>query len=654
MLTNKDGMAQIHALCHQYKAHIGRNMPPEQYASEPFSQNTDDICENKILVINLLLSSTNTEKVLDILCSIHPNYTRTIRENRSNWYLFWTKAFFVLMTFPLSLPILMLWSWLKRGSINFLISDGGILVKEILTICEQVDPPDDEDNPIQPIPSVMQNLHHISNQSPDNDIRNDSMFKTNPPAEYSASAAIPSQDVEGNPMQLIPSLSKKIPEKPSSSSDIELRRNVMLRARPLVEYSPAAVVPSESNEIQQRLNNDPWSDDFTEGIQEINTRLPSLLDGLLSLRVETWLRTDTGLPLITSYRIRSPEDSPPDTFSIDMKCIFRWTAQPKIRITLLAFNSFDIPLDYQVTPGQGRKVAPKLSLADQLYDLRPAFFKPSFDALLAQEKEVDGVTKKERILLQAHDMANTDLQRVLALEALINVYGHYLVYLEDEALTTSDPLYKDIMIPRALAKFNGYIKQLPENYRSLVPSGIKLNTQLQAIYSLIKTQRIDEAWVLFEAIPILTSFIKESFPNLMAMRYQLSAIFEISRHLEMLGERRPGMYTLGNSTFIPEHEIITNALAKFSRARDLIAPFNPLLKDRLEAGSVAPLQHLLQVGKHAAQQTSYADRVARRNVEVRINRNCFIQGIDPSHRIPHEDMDADEEPQIVAVMSLLP
>ena len=137
------------------------------------------------------------------------------------------------------------------------------------------------------------------------------------------------------------------------------------------------------------------------------------------------------------------------------------------------------------------------------------------------------------------------------------------------------------------------------------------------------------------------------------MRYQLSAIFEISRHLEMLGERRPGMYTLGNSTFIPEHEIITNALAKFSRARDLVAPFNPLLKDRLEAGSIAPLQHLLQVGKHAAQQTSYADRVARRNVEVRINRESCIQRLNASHRIPHEDMDADEEPQIAEVMSLL-
>ena len=52
------------------------------------------------------------------------------------WYLF-----FVLtgLLFPLSIPVLMLHSWISRGTINLLKTDGSLLVEKITILCKEVD-----------------------------------------------------------------------------------------------------------------------------------------------------------------------------------------------------------------------------------------------------------------------------------------------------------------------------------------------------------------------------------------------------------------------------------------------------------------------------------------------------------------------------------
>ncbi len=86
------------------------------------------------------------------------------------------------------------------------------------------------------------------------------------------------------------------------------------------------------------------------------------------------------------------------------------------------------------------------------------------------------------------------------------------------------------MRERNFKKIQRYFSLLPEDYAKPSHNVRLLYDKLNEIYQLIKANRLDEAWQLYEWMPQIGYFTERVFPHLKIVHQQLSIIFIITRH----------------------------------------------------------------------------------------------------------------------------
>lgn len=137
-------MREIIDLCEAYKRHLGVYSYQRDQA--------DRVWSCKLLIIDQLLLRPNPGDVLHLLEKQtdflrHPSslgYTRLLRYQdilkirRSSWIRDVGIGVVLLLTFPVSVPLLITYSWTIRGDINFFKPDGEIFLEKLLLICEPV------------------------------------------------------------------------------------------------------------------------------------------------------------------------------------------------------------------------------------------------------------------------------------------------------------------------------------------------------------------------------------------------------------------------------------------------------------------------------------------------------------------------------------
>lgn len=531
-------------------------------------------------ILNLLMSQQRVKEI--VLFLNEKNNTilgpvsnmELLRKTDASWSYWLLQTILLIITAPISIPVLMLHSRLTRGTINFLKTEGSFLVDDILALC----------NSAQQGPTLPEII--------------------TPPYEDHSEHA---------------------PETPANE-----RTTTMLKS-------------GKTLQTQQKASRVPPTG--MRPFEKLNATTAAVKNDFFSAMVDNSIDRDTGVPQITSYRINSDNTSPVNTFSMDINNQFRWTNQSKMRINIMFFNRFEIPLNYQVVSEQIPEIIQTTSLQQHVSDFALSFFyrKETVADLLEQAFTKTGqIIVQEPLYLRAYALADNPIDRTKILEHLINAYGQLYDYFKQnwDLSAHRDGVWQGQM-NWALTKLNEYKHKLPENYRTMAPSPIAVDELFQKICSLIQAQQMDKAWEIYANRPNLTPFIKHTFPNLEAMDLQLETIFILSRHKMYYGP--------GRTNYIPEPWIIENALKSLRRMSDLLAPFNIEQQQAFINGTIMPVERLIKAGVDAAQQTPYGERCRLRAADTEAAILLRKQGIDATYRVPGEDMDADNEPRVTEV-----
>lgn len=121
-MTQKN-VAHMHNICKTYQHHLQKGTVG------------DELRQQKIGIIAELMSCSTS---LDIARLLAEPRCHVILKKRRTHYI-WTaiEIILVVLTFPLAIPLLMLWSWTQRGDVNFLKTDGAIVVEKLLKLCAE-------------------------------------------------------------------------------------------------------------------------------------------------------------------------------------------------------------------------------------------------------------------------------------------------------------------------------------------------------------------------------------------------------------------------------------------------------------------------------------------------------------------------------------
>lgn len=126
-------MNELEALCTEYKAKLEAMLPgdPEERAMHAEH-------DPKIKIVNVLLATNTPKGTLFLLLDPRgPRYkTQLEQEKDSDWKWRWLIAFLIIITAPISVPILIAYSWITRDDPNFLKSDGTIFVEKLIRLSE--------------------------------------------------------------------------------------------------------------------------------------------------------------------------------------------------------------------------------------------------------------------------------------------------------------------------------------------------------------------------------------------------------------------------------------------------------------------------------------------------------------------------------------
>lgn len=420
----------------------------------------------------------------------------------------------------------------------------------------------------------------------------------------------------------------------------------MLRA--VEQHIPCSLVASSSSTDARICTSHQSVGHPVEPFEQIRSIFSAGMATFFDKMADGYLRNDTGLPVITSYRINPVKPGQPDQFSIDIKCKFRWTNHPGARIRIHVFTALELLPDFHRSQQPLPEEKQPKSLFDQLSKsiTSISIFRPDFNVLLKSAEETEGIHNKEAICLKACRLAETNLQLIAALEVLINALGDYHLYLDKLCVDgTMGKEERDLLQDTNLQKINCYMTYLPINYHLHTPSALTLFTLFKQIFALIQENSMDEAWELYQPASIPSPFISHAFPHLLAMNHQLRAIFLISRHEKMYGVHKLGV----SAPFLPEVYIIEHTLFELNGALDALSLSNAVQKEQLKELSIAPILHLQKMGMDAASETSNAERYRLCEQSIREVELQRSQGQGFTFRISGEDMDADDEPRFIEI-----
>jgi hypothetical protein len=481
---------KIKQLCEQYKKHIN---PP--------NKKTDDLSYLELLKAgitrNLLLSVKHPKKLLTILqdkCD-DPYFSSmtnadVLRMNRSNPLSLFFKGLLVLLTFPVSLPLLMFWSFKTKGTLNFLKADGEIFLEQLIPLCTNwVEPPPRSTSRNTPTPSTNSTLRDL-NPMPKRDhfAQNRSTALVSGRSEASVSALVP-----------------RHPEAPATEEPIELLQ-----------------VENPDLKNMRRL--------ATQMVSVFSNPRETLDRQLLDFK---------GKAMITvSLPIRPVGTENPNALRLEFTCQFMYTDAPPVQCEIILCKTFSPMV-------RATSVAPPLITAGstaarpqtQSYWMQrsqqycKSFFADNFGSMMQKghqnvgQEEASDLLKTVKYYERALNLATTDVEKLQAIEAIIN------------SIHDSRKLFEGVPFPNfelnLQKRTKAALRQLPTHYRFLSEDIKHTTASFQTVWTFLENNQPKEAWTVFRIIA-MSHFLEQSCPELDAMHCQLSAVFQINGEHEQL------------------------------------------------------------------------------------------------------------------------
>jgi len=477
-----------------------------------------------------------------------PTWRERLQRSHYGWFSWVTFIILVALTFPI--PVLMIRSWLTRGTFNFLKSDGAVFLEKLDKLMA-------DDKRESPVPSES-SVPTSSAQQPESSHHLALTTLNRSPLMFTRGSG---NDVVRSDLRQEQARSNLRP-----SSSVESIRS-------LSRMGSEAVKPYVYQEVHESSPEHQFH-------SQLSLR-QSLCDRLQMATVIGALQCHTGNPVIRHWRIKPASEGEGLFFKIE--CGLRWTPAEVVQLEMQFPRSFGkIPPAFQ--PGQGQIRIPQAKWTEHLQGL-VTFFQPNIQGLLASVAQVNGIFNKEDICLRAYRFARTDMERTHVLAVLINAYEDYREAMDRKSALELNSRFADCA-ERAERMIKTYLTQLPSNYARMVPEADNLEQALQQIMDMLVSNCSNEAWLQFEAISEPNLFLKRAFPHLDAMYLQLTAIFVLTGHKKI--------------KCISETNTIEHIRHMFQGVCDLATPEQ---QEFLQNNVIVLLDSLIQKGVKAAAET---------------------------------------------------
>ncbi len=420
---HEDMMKKIHLLCDDYinnrRYKTGYRIYEEWILMEIRSQTN---------ISGVLAILSNQEKKYRALYRLDLTNAEVMKKNDMSWSKWLIFIFLLIITFPLSVPLLAIHSWWTRGTLNFFKTNGAVIFDKILALCQNK-------NGDSNLPELVGHTIVSAHTLP---VHHDQTLDLPDPGpsivgphktlgiEYSISLVQERkfeehQGLERELEELYVERDKPIIREQQKNSNQQQITAINIRNRSM--FNPLTKSAAPSNNVEFKSSSD--AEQTPAPFEKLNSIFSLLLtDNFNAAMVDNSLKKYTGLPVITSYRINQTNTLRPDTFSMDIKCKFKWTNQPAQRVRITLFNTFDISDEY-VAPVLLLQPNEQFSFYYRIYVSGFALFssKQNVADLLKKATLTEGMYKKESIYLEALQLAQTPLECTQVLEAFINAYG---------------------------------------------------------------------------------------------------------------------------------------------------------------------------------------------------------------------------------------
>jgi hypothetical protein len=366
-------------------------------------------------------------------------------------------------------------------------------------------------------------------------------------------------------------------------------------------------------------------------LEETNRSLRYANQALFAAISDIDHRQYTGNPVITNYRINAEPVRTPNDFSIDVKCLFKFTESDRIIIrlpiidTITAYSNYH-PRSHVQAPADKEIVSTRI-----LTKIWHGIFSPAdIDTYLAQAASAEGINEKERLYTEAYQLAKNSTEQVRVLEQMINALGNYHQHIQDMWTLDGNDTKHAALLAQNEEKINQCLYRLPDNYKMILDSIDSTKGQLLQVLHLLKTDSVDEAWMKYStALPKDSYFLERACPYLAAMSHQLSAVFMITGHKSSLNEH----------VSIHEHSVMAYVEKEFDSVNKILAQFDADSACWFDEHARRLVKELLRLGEVAKKNTSVSTSNALSEARIQEIRAQRALGVEPTYRDPTDTID---------------
>jgi hypothetical protein len=426
--------------------------------------------------------------------------------NRTPLWLWLIQALFIVTTFPLSVPALMILSWVNRGTVNFMRTDGSIYLETVLDLCQQAG----VDGPEPPYAPPLQPSF---------------------PAQTAATSGAPTLN-QGANMQnptLLQAIGSPIQPVATVSVLSTSDSHVLLQSRRTTGNDDDDV----HSDVEKGMN---IMVDMGRAFTQVMVENPTMLVDVEVLRTKgKAVFLDAG-PL---ERISQKQCL--QKFLYGAAWTKPWQELDIFGREIKVFREFTFVRRPKKTDKCPANIVPPTNITSKLYAFGLSLYQSDTKTLLEQAWQNRGSAPTAyRLYNEALDVAKNNEEYTNAMEALINLHCRCIdgfrergpFFYRSEGAQVR--FHEEMQIK--IRKLDEYIDMLPDNYHQCSLSARTLQAYFDEIWNYLERHERVQAWEVFDNTEIKelieTPFVQRCLPHFACLWLQIKGLFFLKGRYE--------------------------------------------------------------------------------------------------------------------------
>lgn len=412
--------------------------------------------------------------------------------NRMPWWLRFTQAFITVLTFPLSVPFLMIRSWVNRGTLNFIKTDGSVYLDKIIHLCRKsgVNGPSKTELPAAPATTN-------SNLNPNAPNMNQGVNMPSPRESYQQMQIVEASITTERNNTAAQPIDMPLPTTlPNLEEDVNGMANIAGAFTQVLIDNPTVFVQAE--------------------VQNSNGKAVFMKSPRIQ-RIEPYV-------LLQKFDYASAWTKP-------------WQELDEFSSQIKVFRQFTFTRRRQQTDKVAADISPPKGKFAKFYTAGLALLHSDSKTLLEKAKQNSGSgPTAHKLYREALSVAKNNSEYTEVMEALINYHSKGLKEL-DEFADRYNPEFFYELKQKGTNQLEQYIDQLPQDYQLHTSTAETLDVYFEKIWQHLEMHELDKAWSVFcqddleksEMKNLIhTPFVQLCLPHLVSMWHQIMGLFLVN------------------------------------------------------------------------------------------------------------------------------